>query len=651
MIVAGQDGYRADVRVRVALRNDSRRPQDVVLNLALPRGSVLENLRLAQAGTWSMGKVTNEAKGDHGRRRPGTFFARSLAPKLPGDLPGAQVIGFALDPGSVTQVELGLTVAPEIRGTHWEIALPGRGDSPLGIAKKRNVIVKTNEFWVDGQANKGQPMLASPADEGVRVTWNVARSFDAKRRTTPLEADIEAIPARSQRDGGTFRLYLQPGSATKLHPDHVVLVLDRSRSTTPDLHRAAVNLLKKLGQRFPNATFDVISFARTASPVLGAPPKRWPTLGKATQVTELAEALDRGFQQQGTNVAAAFDLTGRRLSARNARRPLVLVVTDGMMPVSTSPEHVHQQLKQGLGRSQTPDILFLVDEPMLRNRAIEANHPVARLATQLKARIRLQSLASNYLDLRSLLTAPPVISELKTKLPRTVTLTSPMPTGLVAGSVAVVEGTYSGNRPPRPQIRGRALGRRIGSTAKLHAQAQPKPALAATTQAAELNEAATAGLVLPPWYTRNEDHQAKLSIRNAGRGGAIRRGYLDERIFRNYLGTRVYPRARACYNLALARNQSLAGRVVIQVEVGKGEVMHASLLQQNLSHDDSDFLHCLGEAAWALEIPAGESDLEIYRVRYPLVFHSPRSGRSRIEGDPLDEGTFERLLSGPDGDG
>jgi len=651
VIVAGSDGYRADVRIRLALYNSSRRAQDLVLNLALPRTSALEDLRIARDGTWFPGTVTDAANGTRGRRKPGTIFARSLAPKLPGDLPGAQVIGFALDPGSTTQVELVLRVAPEIRGTHWELMLPGRGDEPLGLAKTRRVLVKTPEFWVDGRSNAGLPMVESPASDGVTVTWNLAQTNQSKRKRKhgPLRADIETTPDVDNR-GGSFRMYLQPGAARSLKPDHIVILLDRSRSTAPDMHRAAVRLLKELGPNLPaSTTFDVVSFARTATAFPKVAPKHWPTLGKAPALAAVAQELDRTGQQQGTNLSEALGLVGTRLQARGARRPLVLVLTDGMMPVSTTPENIRQKLVDNLGSRRLPDFVFLIDEPMLFGDVLKPQHPAARLAKVLKARIRLQSLASNYMDLGSLLTAPPVITELQAVFPRTVTLTSAVPEGLVAGSVAVIEGTYTGTRAPRPLVRGRIRGQRVQRTANLRTHHRPKHALVASELREDLKHAAAQGLVTPTWYTRSEHHRAKLSITNAGRGGLRRRGFLDARIFRNYLGTRVYPRARACYNLALARNQSLAGRVVIQVEVGKGEVMHASLLHTELNHSDREFLRCLGEAGWALEIPAGESDPEIYRVRYPLVFHAPRTGHSRIERDPLGQATFERLLSGPDG--
>ena len=52
-IVAGTDGYRADLRLRVALHNASNREQDAVLSLALPRGAEIHGLQVARDGVWS----------------------------------------------------------------------------------------------------------------------------------------------------------------------------------------------------------------------------------------------------------------------------------------------------------------------------------------------------------------------------------------------------------------------------------------------------------------------------------------------------------------------------------------------------------------------------------------------------------------------
>jgi hypothetical protein len=68
-----------------------------------------------------------------------------------------------------------------------------------------------------------------------------------------------------------------------------------------------------------------------------------------------------------------------------------------------------------------------------------------------------------------------------------------------------------------------------------------------------------------------------------------------------------------------------------------------------MSARDPAFERCLLEAAWMLDIPAGKLDDQIYRVRYPLVFNPPRTGRPSLSEDPLGAGTVEMLLGGPRG--
>jgi hypothetical protein len=61
------------------------------------------------------------------------------------------------------------------------------------------------------------------------------------------------------------------------------------------------------------------------------------------------------------------------------------------------------------------------------------------------------------------------------------------------------------------------------------------------------------------------------------------------------------------------------------MEVGKGEVMTARVRSSTMLHDDASLMSCLTEAAWALDVPAGKMDDNIYVVRYPLVLTPPKS--------------------------
>ena len=647
VIVEGMVGFRADLRVRVALHNASARPQDVVLSLALPRGAELHGLRAARGGTWFKGNVTDLAD-EPGRRDPGTIMVRSIPPAEIGDLPGAEVVAFSLDSGATTQVELQVLVPPRMRGDRWELELPERGESPLGLVRDRRVLVSARDgaprFWLDGAANDGAPFMLSRAGDRAVVAWPALLPHG--KASARLAANVEAQPDPTGR-AGTFRLHLRLGEGEAARPDHIVALIDRSRSTSPAMHREAIAALGALFDALPAVvTFDAIAFARRPHALVPAGPA--PSVRDAEARRQLAIDLDAGAREQGTDLAAAMALVGQHLRERGARRPLVLVITDGMLPAAVPPAEVAAALHGALGGSHRvrPEILFVVDEPLLARQGLAPDHAVATMAAGLGARISLETLTQHTHDALDLLAAPRVLSDLRVDLPRSATLTTELPSGLVAGNFVVVEGEYQGARPPTPRVRGRLGGRPLQVIPKVERLPAPPVALVASVGPGGPDAATKEGFCAPPWLTRHHQRLARLSIMWAGRGGQPDRGHLDERIFRRYLGTRVFPRARACYNLALTRDQTLGGRVQFEIEVGKGEVLFARVASKALTREDAAFEACLLEAAWALDIPAGQLDDQTYRVSYPLVFNPPAGGRPPLEEDPLGPGTVELLLHG-----
>ena len=136
-------------------------------------------------------------------------------------------------------------------------------------------------------------------------------------------------------------------------------------------------------------------------------------------------------------------------------------------------------------------------------------------------------------------------------------------------------------------------------------------------------------------------------VAQAGRGQE-RKGFLDEKIFRNYITTRVLPRARVCYNRALARAGDQGGRVVLEMEVGKGEVIRAGVRDTSLVRTgDAPLLDCLTEAAWALDVPAAKMDEKVYIVRYPMRLVAPIEGKHAGRVDVIDKDLLEVLLAQP----
>ena len=81
----------------------------------------------------------------------------------------------------------------------------------------------------------------------------------------------------------------------------------------------------------------------------------------------------------------------------------------------------------------------------------------------------------------------------------------------------------------------------------------------------------------------------------------------------------------------------------LQMEVGKGEVMMARLGAAQLNYGDDKLLACLESAAWAMDVPAGNLDTQIYVINYPPEFVAPEGGQPPRTGEAADP-MFERLV-------
>jgi hypothetical protein len=75
--------------------------------------------------------------------------------------------------------------------------------------------------------------------------------------------------------------------------------------------------------------------------------------------------------------------------------------------------------------------------------------------------------------------------------------------------------------------------------------------------------------------------------------------------------------------------------------------MMAGLTKSALNYDDPRLLECLERAAWAMDVPAGNLDTQVYVINYPLAFTAPEGGQPPHTGaarDPM----FERLIRSAD---
>ncbi len=649
-IVRPGSGFEAELAIRVALQNTSAVAQDAVMALGVPPGSELIGVAIAQGGDWIEGEVSVVADdaGDiaRGRRDPGTVFVRELPPDNPGELPGAEIVAFGLPSQSTTQIELRLRVHPSLRGDRWHLDLPRRNAEIPNLVDQRRVIVQGlpegEDFWVDDTPSKGTPYMVTRSEDAITVSWPARR-----KASTQLDGSYE-VSRDPDGDGGRLRLVLRLGSSKTVAPDHVLLVVDRSQSGSSSLPRESARVFAQLLDALPpGTTFDAITFARTAEQLLD--PSRF-AAGKAPRAddaearAELERSLGIAVSGQGTDLRAAMELAGTQLAARKAKHPLVLVVTDGMLPPSVGADAVGQALSDALGKAAKPEVLFVVDDPLLNQRGLPADHPIASLAAGLGARISLETLANLGPDaIDELLAAPKVLGDLRVNLPNTVVLDEPLPTGLVAGDFLVLEGSYGGRAPSKVTVHGRFGKSKVAASFRA-AKRSPRPAaIAAAVREGDRERAVEEGLALPDWYTPSMRRITSMNLAQAGRVGWQATGQLDSNIIKRQLRTRVLPRARACYSQALTRNQVLAGRVELELEVGKGEVMMAGLGNAELNYADDRLLTCLEAAAWAMDVPAGNLDTQIYVINYPLEFVAPEGGRSPRTGESADP-MFERLV-------
>ncbi len=647
--IVDADGDRDDavtLRLRVALLNTSGNPRDVVHTLALPVGAELVGLQIARDGTWHPGSVTTLA-GTAGPRDPGTVWARTIDPSTPGGLPAGEVVAFGLEPGRTLQVELALRVFPQLRGGRWELELPARGPEQPAMVTERRVLVRGlpagKSFFVDDTPSGTQPAMITSTTDAVTVAWTARHP-----ERGAVIGRYEITPGPPGFDDGRFRVVLRAGTDTASTPDHVTFVVDRSRSTGARMHRDAAHVILRLLDALPAGTsFDAVGFARTAKPLLAGEATAFDRDDAAARA-ELVRVLDANDRAQGTDLGAALELAATRVATERHTRPMIVVLTDGMLPATIDTDALRQRFDRARGR-QRPELTFVIDDDMLARSGLPSTHPVAAVAAGLGARISLESLAQLSDDaVLELLAAPRVLGDLALALPPSMQLDQNLPVGLVAGNALVASGQYTGKPPRQLTVHGRVGGKAVHKRLRAHV-GTPLPEAFVAATAGELASIVGEGFSRPAWLRPGQQRTAREGVAQSGRSRELT-GHLDDKIFRNYLTTRVAPRARACYNRSLLRAPDQGGRVVLEMEVGKGEVMLARARPDALVHTDERLVACLTEAAWALDVPAAKMDDRVYVVRYPLRLVAPvRPGETgRVErGD--DDAMLEVLLAQPAG--
>ncbi len=133
---------------------------------------------------------------------------------------------------------------------------------------------------------------------------------------------------------------------------------------------------------------------------------------------------------------------------------------------------------------------------------------------------------------------------------------------------------------------------------------------------------------------RQEPRPAGPAARIPG-PAARRTGELDKALVERLMKQHVVPAARACYQRAIRREPKLAGTVVIELEMARGEVQHAAVARSTAQ--SPIFSECLLDAAYATPVPRvalGDASETVVVARYPLRFR--QTDRS-IEVGPTED--------------
>ncbi len=618
-----RDG-RVRLAYRIALNNASAVPRDAVVTWGVPPGTRIEGLAVLRDGAWQPARAVRDA-GHAAARDAGSVFVRHVAGPSRADLGAAELVAFQIPPETTIQVEVRSRLVATVRAGRYEVRLPERGRPTPGIAPRRRILVRgVPRFWVDDTPNLGAPVIEVEARRENVVSWPATQ----RRRSGLLAA------ARAEPDGfggARVEVALEMGRGRLRPPDHVFVLVDRSVSTDPGLpDRALAALDRLLGVLPAQARLSGAVFARSAAP-LPAP--------DGVRVGDF-HALRDGWRSRilassrspGTDVYGALALALDEARRQGARRPLVILVGDGMVPSARPPAALARRLR-------AVDLLLLVDVPA-EYEPPGPRHPVAAFAHATGGRLAPVPLAGiDDHNARAVLDAPPVARLVSVSAPG-VRFDDPPPF-VPAGTRIVLHGRSDRGSPRRVAVTAEVGGRTVRRTLRPRRSEPPSAAFGVHLYASEGPDL-RAGFAVPVWYDGGTRRAVLDAVWRAGRGGDGPSGVLTDAIVRSYLRIRVLPRVRVCHRHAVARHRDQGGRVVLRFEIARGEVMGLGLEDVQLAHDDPKLLACLEDAGWALDVPAARRDDRVYVVRYPVRLLPAQARAPEVSEE--DEATLRSLL-------
>ena len=471
--------------------------------------------------------------------------------------------------------------------------------------------------------------------------WEISFSAgvtDGRAVTTPAAAltGLGAIAGLGGREAIAAVTVRGGRAAETALPDRVLLVIDRSRSVDLAGLAAERDLARRLLERLPPSVhFDALFFAREPKRLFPAPRSATLEALEAIDDEMLPAQLANGSDLEGA-LRAAGDLL-RRDKGAFGPRALLVIITDGAIPE----DQTGAALDAALGPVAGIDlqVAALSIRPPHDDTPADAARRALRALAESRGGVELEVQASTDrieaavgAALASLQRGGDTFSvRLEPGIGSAASggrhLTAALPAGASAsGAVRIGGGRSDGRYSLSAKWRGQTIHTPLPTLPAPASWLLPHAARRGPALDARL-AASSAGVVLVEPVARPP---------SAAAAGPV--GRMDRTVIRNTLSLAFMPRARACYQnrpVGTPADRQLSGRVRIEIDLGRGEVLGAGIAFSTLGRPDIE--RCLREAAFAIEVP------RVYRSDAPatavlnLLFQPRSTERPR---QPADDAVF-----------
>lgn len=486
------DGVVAAVATRQVLVNPGKTPAEGIYTFELPERAAVTGVEI----DWAGGRRTVAAAVDarsvttplpgpapHGAR-PDAALLRVVERDAP-DTPPAlarsiyELRVYPIAPGRSATVRMRWVAPLVYRDGRLSLRIPGRGaaDNLAGAGVSLALAPPPGARSLTDVRIRGV-RIARKARRGTVYRTSTAGSGDLVVEATPVFSHpdtpvttVAAVPVSGSRGAVAVSVLVPPRHGA--HPRHyrrVVVVADVSRSMGRAGCAAAARTADAvLAQAGASAGVEAVVFDRHPHSVLG---KLAPN--SAATRAAVARALTPRHLHNGTDLAAALSVAAAAIgSGHRGDRTLLLILTDGMLPLSLTPRAAVRALGEDV--AQRVDVLAVTLVPDGAAVPDIAHGPLAALAQASGGQsiaIRQSEVATRAPGLLAEMAQPPPLEMLSATAPGRVLRGLRFPRRLAVGDGTFTVGWYLGAAPRRVKVRAR-----FGGASRLLTVAGAPPAL------------------------------------------------------------------------------------------------------------------------------------------------------------------------------